>query len=122
MLLPPNPFLLVMRKLLVLAVILASTASANEMSYKSLKSSWDGFATPISDHGIHGEGQIIAILDTGLDWTSCYFAEPDNSKPPFNTGSPSLGLAWQNIDTSRRKVIAYDILYSCDQFPGMADC
>jgi len=111
-----------MRKLLVLAAVLASTVSANEISYTSLQSGWIGTTTPIFDHGIHGEGQIIAILDTGVDWTSCYFAEPDGSRPPFNTGSPMTGFAWQNIDLSRRKVIAYDLLYSCDQFPGAADC
>ena len=64
----------------------------------------------------------MAVLDTGVDWTSCYFAEPDHSKPPFNTGSPTGGLAWQNIDPSRRKIIAYDFLYSCDQFQGARDC
>ncbi len=111
-----------MRKLLVLAVLVSLPLGANEMSYHSLQSGWIGFATPVWDHGIHGEGQIVAVLDTGVDWTSCYFAEPDNSKPPFNTGSPLTGLAWQNIDNSRRKIIAYDFLYSCDQFPGARDC
>lgn len=81
-----------------------------------------GFGTPLYDHGIHGEGQIIAVLDTGLDWTSCYFDEADHSRPPMNTGSPGGGLDWQNIDLSRRKVIAYDFLYSCNQFPGVPDC
>ena len=111
-----------MRKLLALVAVLASTVSANEISVTSLQSGWLGITTPIFDHGIHGEGQIIAILDTGVDWTSCYFAEPDNAKPPFNTGSPSTGLAWQNIDLSRRKVVAYDLLWSCDQFPNASGC
>ncbi|HSP33255.1 MAG TPA: S8 family serine peptidase [Thermoanaerobaculia bacterium] len=111
-----------MRKLLVLAVVLASTLSANEISYTSLQSGWIGTTTPIFDHGIHGEGQIIAILDTGVDWNSCYFAEADNSKPPFNIGLPATGLASQNVDLSRRKIVAYDLLWSCDQFPGAADC
>lgn len=110
-----------MRKLLVVLLIAAS-ASANEISYRSLQSGWTGSGTPVFDHGIHGEGQIVAVLDTGLDWQSCYFAESDNSRPPINTGSPSIGLAWENIDNSRRKVIAYDFLYSCDQFPGARDC
>jgi hypothetical protein len=120
--LPFCPFLLPMRKLLVLAVLIAVPLSANEISWHSLQSGWVGYATPLFDHGIHGEGQIVAVLDTGVDWTSCYFAEPDQSKPPFNTGSPQLGFAWQNVDLSRRKIIAYDFLYSCDQFPAARDC
>ncbi|HSP17240.1 MAG TPA: S8 family serine peptidase [Thermoanaerobaculia bacterium] len=111
-----------MRKLFAVLLVCATPAFANEISYRSLQSGWLGFGTPIFDHGIHGEGQIISVLDTGLDWTSCYFAEPDNSRPPFNTGSPTIGRAWENIDLSRRKVIAYDFLYSCDQFPGAAYC
>lgn len=111
-----------MRKLLVLAVLIAVPLSADETAWRTLQSGWLSFATPLTDHGIHGEGQVIAVLDTGVDWTSCYFAEADNSRPPFNTGSPQTGLAWQNIDRSRRKIIAYDFLYSCDQFPGVRDC
>lgn len=115
-----------MRKLLVLPVLLlfAAASFANETAYRNLQSGWGftGAPTPVHDAGIHGEGQVIAILDTGLDWQSCYFAEANGSKPPFNTGTPGGGLAWQNIDPSRRKVIAYDFLYSCDQYPGAVGC
>jgi hypothetical protein len=105
-----------MRKLFVIFLITA-TASANEISYRSLQSGTSTGPTTIHDHGIHGEGQIIAILDTGLDWTSCYFAEPDGSAPPFN-----LRVAETRVDNSRRKVIAYDFLYSCAAFPNASAC
>ena len=111
-----------MRKLPVVLLLLATTAFANETAYRALQSGAGFGGTPIHDHGIHGEGQIIAILDTGLDWQSCFFSEPNGSAPPFNTWSASTGLQWQNIDLSRRKVIAYDLLWSCDQFPGAAGC
>jgi hypothetical protein len=113
-----------MRKLLVAVtfVSIAATASANEISYRSLQSGWNGSATPLTDRGLRGEGQIIAVLDTGVDYDSCYFAEPDASRPPINTGTPGGGLAWTNVDPSRRKIIAYDFLYSCDQFPGVQGC
>ena len=101
---------------------IAATASADEMSFRSVQSGWDASRTPVTDHGIHGEGQIIAVLDTGVDYDSCFFAEPDNSPPPINTGTPAGGLEWRNIDLSRRKIIAYDFLYSCDQFPGATGC
>ncbi len=111
-----------MRKLFATLMLLASAASADNISFRSVQSGWDSGATPLFDHGIYGQRQIIAVLDTGLDWDSCYFAEPDGSRPPINTGSPQGGLNSSNVDTSRRKVIAYDFLYSCDQFPNASGC
>ena len=108
-----------MRKLLV-ACLIAATASANEMTWQSIQSG--SFGTPIHDRGIHGEGQIVAVLDSGLDYNSCYFAEADNSQPPINMGTPTGGLQWQNINLARRKVVAYNFLYSCDQYPGARGC
>jgi hypothetical protein len=111
-----------MRKLFATLLFLASAAYADNISFRSVQSGWDSGATPLFDHGIYGQRQIIAVLDTGLDWDSCYFAEPDGSPPPINTGSPQGGLNSSNVDTSRRKVIAYDFLYSCDQFPNAFGC
>jgi hypothetical protein len=114
-----------MRKLfamIVIVFVLPAAVSADDGSVRSMQSGWFSAATPVFDHGILGQHQIIAILDTGLDWDSCYFAEPDGSRPPINTGSPSNGLSASNVDTNRRKVIAYDFLYSCDQYPGARGC
>jgi len=111
-----------MRKLFAVLLLLAFPLAANELSFRSLQSGWNSSATPVSDHGIHGEGQIIAVLDTGLDYDNCFFAEADGSAPPINTGTPAGGFAWTNIVPSRRKVIAYDFLYSCAQFPGAPYC
>ncbi|HEX9986821.1 MAG TPA: S8 family serine peptidase [Thermoanaerobaculia bacterium] len=111
-----------MRKLFAALLMLAVPLSANEQSVRSLQSGSPIGGTPLYDRGLHGENQIVAVLDTGLDWTSCYFAEPDATPPPFNTGSPDGGFAWQNVDLSRRKVVAYNFLYSCDQFPGARGC
>jgi Subtilase family len=112
-----------MRKLFVIgAMLLSATLSANEVSYRSLQSGSATGPTPLHDRGIFGQGQIIAVLDSGVDYQSCYLVEPDNSAPPMNTGTPQGGLQWQNIDLSRRKIIAYDFLYSCDQYPGAIGC
>ncbi|MEA2166443.1 MAG: hypothetical protein QOK37_4570 [Thermoanaerobaculia bacterium] len=114
-----------MRKLfamLVIAIAIPGIAFADSASFQAMQSGWDDGHTPVFAHGILGQRQIIAILDTGLDWDSCYFAEPNGARPPINTGSPSGGLNSSNVDTSRRKVIAYDFLYSCDQFPGAPGC
>ncbi|HET7711652.1 MAG TPA: S8 family serine peptidase [Thermoanaerobaculia bacterium] len=105
-----------MRKLFV-SLLIAATASANEVSYRSLQSGRAFGGTPLHDRGLHGEGQIVAVLDTGLDYTSCYFAEPDGSRPPINTR-----ISGRNVDLSRRKVVAYNFLYSCDEYPGAPGC
>jgi len=112
-----------MRKLFAAFILLLATAAyADDLSFRAIQSGWDAGETPLFDHGIYGQRQIIAVLDTGLDWDSCYFAEPDGSAPPVNTGSPQFGLHSSNVDRNRRKVIAYDFLYSCDQFPGAFGC
>ncbi|HYO76093.1 MAG TPA: S8 family serine peptidase, partial [Thermoanaerobaculia bacterium] len=110
-----------MRKLFAVLLV-ALTASADEVAYRSMQSGSPTGPTPLFDRGIHGQGQVIAILDTGVEFTSCFLAEPDNSPPPMNTGTPQGGLAWHNIDRSRRKIIAYNFLYSCDQYPGAPGC
>ena len=103
-----------MRKLF--AVVLAAfttvfTASANEISYRSIQSGAQFGGTPLYDHGIHGEGQILALLDTGVDYSSCYFSEADGALPPINTGTPAGGLGWTDVDLNRRKIVAYDFVY-----------
>lgn len=98
-----------MRKLFAILAI-AATASANDLSVRTLQSGPNGLTTPVWDHGIHGEGQIVGVLDTGVDYTSCYFAEPDGSPPPINT-----------VDLSRRKIIAYDFLYDNPNSPDAYD-
>jgi len=104
------------------SVLLATSARANDRSYYTLQSGIHFGPTPIHDRGIRGEGQVIALLDTGLDYDSCYFTEDDNSQPPVNTGTPNSPLQTDRVDGSRRKVIAYDFLFSCEQYPGQRGC
>ena len=110
-----------MRRIL-LSCLLSAVGYANEISVGSLQSGTPTGPAPLHDLGLFGQGQIIAILDTGLDFDSCYFAEPDGRLPPINTGVPGGELQSDNVDLSRRKVVAYDFLFSCDQFPGVAGC
>jgi len=50
---------------------------------------------PIWDRGIHGEGQIIGVGDTGVDADSCFFYDI------------SQGLPDSTVNTWQRKIIAY---------------
>ena len=33
--------------------------------------------TPLWDRGLHGEGQMFGIMDSGLDYNSCFFRDPE---------------------------------------------
>jgi hypothetical protein len=50
-------------------------------------------ATPVWDHGIRGEGQIATLMDTGVDYNSCWFRDPEIGPP----------------GPSHRKIIDYSI-------------
>jgi subtilisin family serine protease len=62
--------------------------------------------------GLRGEGQVIAVLDTGTDPLSCFFIEEDGSLPPIIFGSELVAG-----DMTRRKIIAYDLL-PCEENEG----
>jgi hypothetical protein len=68
-----------------------------------------GRSTPVFDRGIFGEGQSIAILDTGLDADSCYFRDPDMGLPPTNVCDGGTV-----VDPGQRKVLAVDFLWQRD--------
>src|SRR5438552_10262869 len=106
-----------MRKLFAVVLLVALPLAANDLSIHTLQSGTAFGAMPLFDHGLHGEGQIIAVLDTGLDWDSCFFAEADGSAPPYN-----LRVSDTAVNLARRKVIAYDFLYSCAAFPNANGC
>ncbi len=73
-----------------------------------------GQQTPVHDQGIHGEGQIIGVLDTGLDADMCYFADGALGLPPVN---PCDGGTV--VDDAQRKVIAVDFLWSAECAGGI---
>ncbi len=57
--------------------------------------------TPYSIQGLLGANQIVAIADTGVDVTSCYFSDPSGKVvAPSDISSPKT-------DTSVRKVVQY---------------
>ena len=57
--------------------------------------------TPYSVQGLLGANQVVAIADTGVDITSCYFSDPSGKfVPPSDISSPKT-------DASLRKVVQY---------------
>ena len=50
--------------------------------------------TPVWDQGIHGEGQIVSEMDTGLDYNSCWFRDTGNASPGPNHRKVIDYLTW----------------------------
>jgi len=65
-----------------------------------------GQTTPIFGQGIFGEGQIVGIVDTGIDPDMCYFRDTSlGLLPPTNVCNGGTV-----VNNSQRKVIAVDFL------------
>ena len=75
-------------------------------------------STPLYDHGITGQGEVINVVDTGLDEGSCFFSHQGNAADKVartsdflrtdGTGTQQQRLYYQSpthADRSRRKVV-----------------
>jgi hypothetical protein len=71
--------------------------------------------TPIFDRGIHGEGQVVGFIDTGLDIDSCYFRDTTLGLPPLNVCDGGTA-----VDPAQRKVLAVDFLAAGECAGGIA--
>ncbi|MEM9556544.1 MAG: S8 family serine peptidase [Acidobacteriota bacterium] len=74
-----------------------------------------GQQTPVWDRGVLGEGQIVGVLDTGIDIDMCYFRDGSGSLPPTN---PCNGGTL--TDPTQRKVIAVDFLWGNECSGGIS--
>lgn len=75
-----------------------------------------GMTTPIFDRGIYGQGQVVAILDTGLDADMCYFRDPSAGPIPRNECNGGT-----QTDPAQRKVLAIDFLDAGECAGGIAN-
>ncbi len=73
-------------------------------------------STPVFDHGIYGQGQVVAVLDTGLDPDMCYFRDPAAAPPPRNECNGGT-----QIDAAQRKVLAVNFLDPGECAGGIAN-
>jgi subtilisin family serine protease len=75
-----------------------------------------GQTTPAFSHGIHGEGQVVGIIDTGLDPDMCYFRDPALGLPPRNECNGGV-----TVNASQRKVLAVDFLWTNECAGGIGN-
>ena len=100
---------------LVWADVLGGARLLNAASAWHCQSNEPG-ATPVFAAGLRGEGQIVGIMDTGIDVDMCYFADPDLGDPPLNDASGTAS------DPAQRKVVAVDFYWDQDwPSPGVLD-
>lgn len=74
-----------------------------------------GQATPVFAQGLHGEGQIVGVLDTGIDPDMCFFRDLSLGLPPTN-----LCNSGTTIDAGQRKVLATNFLDSGECSGGIS--
>jgi subtilisin family serine protease len=74
-----------------------------------------GQTTPIFTQGIFGQGQTVAIIDTGIDADMCFFRDTTLSLPPTNACNGGTVT-----DPAQRKVTAVDFLWSTDCAGGIS--
>ena len=55
---------------------------------------------PLTDKGINGEGQIVGVLDSGVDIYHSFFYDSEHN------------LTFNKFDTSHRKIVYYDTTYA----------
>lgn len=75
-----------------------------------------GMTTPVFDHGIHGEGQVVGYIDTGIDPDMCYFRDTARGLPPTNACNNGT-----LIDAAQRKVLGVDFLTATECTGGIAN-
>jgi subtilisin family serine protease len=66
-------------------------------------------STPVFAAGLYGEGQILALVDSGIDADMCFFRDDAQGPPPVQ-----VGLGPGAPDFSRRKLIIVDFLSPAD--------
>ncbi len=92
---------------LVWADVLPGARLANDASAWQCQSGLPN-VLPMDLAGLDGSGQVIAVIDTGLDADNCYFADPEHGLPAIN------GPDGTAVSPAHRKVVAVDFLWDFD--------
>jgi subtilisin family serine protease len=75
-----------------------------------------GMTTPVFARGIFGEGQVVGIIDTGIDADMCYFRDTVNGPPPRNECNGGTVT-----NPAQRKVLAVNFLWGNECAGGIAN-
>jgi hypothetical protein len=75
-----------------------------------------GMTTPVFNRGIFGEGQVVGIIDTGIDADMCYFRDTVNGPPPRNECNGGTVT-----NPAQRKVLAVNFLWGNECAGGIAN-
>ncbi|KNC49953.1 uncharacterized protein AMSG_11956 [Thecamonas trahens ATCC 50062] len=59
---------------------------------------------PLSTAGIDGSSQIVGVADTGVDTSSCYFADVSGEPVPYNPAANATGASGSS---RHRKIVGY---------------
>jgi hypothetical protein len=86
--------------------------------------------TPLWNRGLHGEGQMIGIMDSGLDYNSCFFRDPEGDPIGSNHRKVQAyrltgGAAYDGCDTGHGThvmgtVLGEDLFGSNSAYNGLA--
>jgi hypothetical protein len=52
-------------------------------------------ASPYTQKGLRGAGQIVQITDSGVDMQNCYFNDPFGNVAPSDLSDPSFDLKYR---------------------------
>jgi hypothetical protein len=75
-----------------------------------------GMTTPIFDRGLHGEGQIVAVLDTGIDPDMCWFRDTTLGLPPTNACNGGTAT-----NAAQRKLLGVNFLATGECSSGIGN-
>ena len=67
---------------------------------------------PLDDRGLRGQGQVVGIMDTGIDIDHCMFWDPLAELPALN------GAAGISVEPGHRKVLAVDFYWTPRDWPN----
>ena len=81
------------------------SSSGTWKSKLRIKSADDSLKMPIYRRGLYGQGQIVHVDDTGMDWDNIYTRDPGGLKPVYDKDLDTVCEA----TNAHRKIVAYNV-------------